>query len=77
MSKAESADLILKMYELRREKKMRKARSWMDSYFPENLQDILQTLANPETSAKLRMVISYWEMGQDSSIMVQLTNRCI
>ncbi len=61
--KGQSADLILKLYELRREEKMREARSWMDSYFPENLEDILQTLSNPETSAKLRMVISYWEMG--------------
>jgi len=51
------------LYELRREEKMREARSWWETFFPESPEDILQTLANPETSAKLRMVISYWEMG--------------
>lgn len=34
MSKAESADLIMKLYELRREEKMREARNWMISFFP-------------------------------------------
>lgn len=61
--KYQSADLILKLYELRREEKMREARTWWEGYFPETLEDVLQTLVNPETSAKLRMVISYWEMG--------------
>lgn len=63
MSKAESAELILKLYDLRREEKMREARAWWDDYFPESLEDILNTLSNTETSAKFRMVISYWEMG--------------
>lgn len=62
-SKAESADLILKLYDLRREAVMREARNWIVSFFPESAGDILQTMINPETSAKFRMVTSYWDMA--------------
>ena len=63
MSKAESAELILKLYDLRREEKMREARSWMLSFFPESAADILQALIRAETSAYYRMVTSYWDMA--------------
>ena len=63
MSKAESADLILKLYDLRREAKMREARNWMISFFPESAQDVMQTLINAETSAHYRMVVTYWDMA--------------
>lgn len=63
MSKAESADLILKLYELRREATMREARNWMIGFFPESAADIMQAMINPETSAFYRMVTSYWDMA--------------
>lgn len=63
MSKGESADLIMKLYDLRREEKMREARGWMAGFFPESVEDIMGAMINPETSAKLRMVISYWDMA--------------
>ncbi|MGI8470530.1 MAG: DUF4760 domain-containing protein [Pyrinomonadaceae bacterium] len=63
MSKTESANLILKLYELRREEKMREARSWVISFFPESTADIMQAMTNPETSDYLRMVLSYWDMA--------------
>jgi len=63
MSKAESAELILKLYELRREDTMREARNWMISFFPDSTQDVMQAIMNPETSAYYRMVMSYWEMA--------------
>lgn len=63
MSKTESADLILKLYELRRDATMRDARNWMISFFPESAQEIIQALINPETSAYYRMVTSYWDMA--------------
>ena len=63
MSKAESADLILKLYDMRREEKMREARGWVAGFFPESIEDIMGAMINPETSAKLRMVISYWDMA--------------
>ncbi len=63
MSKAESADLILKLYELRRDPTMREARSWIIGFFPESAADIMQAMINAETSAYYRMVTSYWEMA--------------
>jgi hypothetical protein len=63
MTKAESADLILKLYDLRREEKLRKAREWMITFFPESGAEIFQTINNPETSAYYRMVTTYWDMA--------------
>ena len=63
MSKAESADLIMKLYDLRREEKMREARVWMVGFFPESAQDIMAAMVNPESSHKIRMVTSYWDMA--------------
>ena len=61
MSKAESADLILKLYDLRREKKMRKARNWIFGYNPTNVEEYMQTMMDPEVGGYLRMVVSYWD----------------
>ena len=63
MSKAESADLILKLYDLRREEKMREARDWIPTFVPNSVQEFMGAMINPETSGKLRMVISYWDMA--------------
>ena len=64
MSKeTESADLILKLYDLRRETTMRDARTWFMTFMPASAQDILQTMVDPKTSAYFRMVLSYWDMA--------------
>ncbi|MBV9242729.1 MAG: hypothetical protein JO314_12045 [Acidobacteria bacterium] len=64
MSKeSESADLIMRLYDLRREEKMRDARNWIISFFPESADDIMRTMIDPETSAKYRMVTTYWDMA--------------
>jgi len=64
MSKAESADLIMKLYDLRREETMREARKWfITGFFPENTQDIMQAMVDERTSGFYRMVISYWDMA--------------
>ncbi len=63
MSKAESADLILKLYDLRREAKMRDARNWIFSFNPTSADDYYQTMMNPEVGPYLRMVSSYWDMA--------------
>ena len=63
MSKAESADLIMKLYDLRRETKMREARTWIFSFNPQNADEYIQTMRNPEVGAYLRMVTSYWDMA--------------
>ena len=63
MSKVESADLILKLYDLRREKKMRKARNWFFTFNPSSADEIMQTMMDPEQGPYLRMVTSYWDMA--------------
>jgi len=63
MSKVESADLILKLYDLRREEMMRKARNWMFTFNPKSAQDYMTTMMDPEVGGYLRMVSSYWDMA--------------
>ncbi len=59
----ESADLILKLYDLRREEVMRKAREWYTKEFhPQSAEDVVNVLRG-EHSAYFRMVTSYWEMA--------------
>jgi hypothetical protein len=61
--KTESANLILKLYDLRREEVMRKARSWFVMEFrPASAEDIGAAAMGPN-SAYFRMVTSYWEMA--------------
>ncbi len=63
MSKAESADLILKLYDLRREPKMREARNWLFNFHPTSVDHYFQTMMDPEVGGLLRMVVSYWDMA--------------
>ena len=60
--KAKSAELILKLYELRRESVMREARNWFFTFSPESIEDI-QRAGMGEHSAYFRMVTSYWDMA--------------
>ena len=60
---AESADLILKLYELRREPVLREARAWFTGEFnPATFEEFGQVLAG-EKSPWLRMVVTYWDMA--------------
>ena len=56
-----SADLILKLYDLRREKKLRKARQWFAAQNWTSAQDVLDA-ARGKDNAYFRMVTSYWAM---------------
>jgi hypothetical protein len=58
----ESADLILKLYDLRREETMRKARTWFAGFNPDTFEEVLAT-ARGEHSAYFRMVTTYWDMA--------------
>ena len=61
--KQEGANLILRLYEIRREETIRKARDWFIADFhPENSKDVLDVLMG-EHSADFRMVASYWDMA--------------
>jgi hypothetical protein len=60
------AQIILQLYDLRREAEMRKARSWWGGTFwpnsPEDVAAVLQANGTPENNW-LRMVTGYWEMA--------------
>ena len=62
MSKEESASLILKLYDLRREPVMREARNWFFSFNPTTAAEYMEAMMGPN-SGYLRMVISYWDMA--------------
>lgn len=57
-------DLHLRLYELRREQKLRAARDWFANHFFAESMDDVNRLApqRSEENAYLRMTITYWEM---------------
>jgi hypothetical protein len=63
---AADAQLILELYDLRREAEMRKARSWWGgSFWPQNADEVVKVataFATPE-NAWLRQVLGYWDMA--------------
>ena len=65
MDKQASMTAILKLYELRRDEKMRAARSWFFSQFaPQSVMDIMKLYRSGEpASAYFRTVTSYWDMA--------------
>lgn len=82
-AKQEEADLILKLYEMRRDEKLREAREWYDTEFnPQSAQDVLKILGGSfDDNVKFRMVLTYWEMvaalvnyGSLSAELVHSTN---
>jgi len=61
----QDAELILKLYDLRREPVMREARAFFVQFSPKSLDDVL-ALANAfgtKEQAYLRQVAGYWEMA--------------
>lgn len=60
------AELILKLYDLRREAEMRKARTWwLSTFWPESADDFFKigmASGTPENNW-LRQVTGYWEMA--------------
>ena len=60
------AQLILQLYDFRREPEMRKARSWWaGSFWPETAEDytkVSSAYSIPE-NAWMRQVVGYWEMA--------------
>ena len=60
----DDANLILRLYELRREERLRKARAWFTANFKVKSWDDIQKIAAPGTdeNASYRMVVTYWDM---------------
>jgi hypothetical protein len=61
----DDANLILRLYELRREEKLRQAREWFGANFHAASLEDIQRLApmGSQENAYMRMVVSYWEMA--------------
>ncbi len=67
MATAEDAKLILQLYEMRREKVMRKARKFvLQEFFPQSVDDIkalFGSAAKVNHNAWFRQVTTYWDMA--------------
>ena len=61
----EDAKLILRLYDMRREAKLREAREWFAANFKFQTLDEAMQACPPGSSmnAYMRMVLSYWEMA--------------
>ncbi len=63
---ASDAELILKMYDLRREAEMRKARNWaVVDFWPQSLDDIVKIAGalGTQENAWMRQVGGYWNLA--------------
>jgi hypothetical protein len=60
----DDVNLILKLYEMRREEKLREARAWYSANFKAKTYDEFQRLCptGTDANANYRMVTTYWEM---------------
>lgn len=61
----DDAQLVLRLYELRREEKLRAAREWFGTkFFPQSMDDVKAVaLGTGLENTYYRMVTSYWDMA--------------
>jgi hypothetical protein len=61
----DDANMILRLYEIRREERLRTARTWFNATFRVTTWDELTKLApgGSDENAYYRMVITYWDMA--------------
>ncbi len=59
------AELILKLYDLRRETVMREARSFIFGFMPQTIDDVMAILSDFSSlqNAYFRQVVGYWDMA--------------
>lgn len=59
-------DLVLKLYDLRRESEMRKARTFLMKFAPKTIDDVKAVMSfDHKENAHFRQVVSYWGMVAD------------
>jgi hypothetical protein len=60
----DDVNLIVKLYDMRREERMRQAREWFSASFKAGTLEDFAALCptGSEQSASFRMVVTYWEM---------------
>jgi hypothetical protein len=59
------AQLVLQLYDFRRESEMRKARAWFAGFWPKSADDILEVVNNfgTQENAWFRQITGYWDMA--------------
>jgi hypothetical protein len=57
----QDADLVLKLFDLRREAKLREARSWLGGFYPDSVQEF--AAAYSASDSYMRMVAGYWDIA--------------
>ena len=64
----EQVNLMLRLYELRREPRLRQARAWfVDHFHPSSPEEIREKYPmGSEENANIRMTVSYWDMVADT-----------
>jgi len=69
------AELILRLYDLRRESEIRKARNWwLTTFWPENADDVVKVgmALGTQENNWLRQVTGYWELAASFVVRVVL-----
>lgn len=61
----QDAELILKLYDLRREAVMREARSFLAGFYPQSADEVVQLInaSGTQENAYFRQATSFWEMA--------------
>jgi hypothetical protein len=61
----EQVNLLLRLYDIRREPRLREARQWfVSSFFPASAEEAMQQVPpGSQENAFMRMVLSYWDMA--------------
>lgn len=57
----QDADLVLRLFDLRRETKLREARGWLGGFYPDTAEEFAKAYGAPD--AYLRMVAGYWDIA--------------
>jgi len=60
----QDAELVLKLYDLRREAVMRQAREFVGQFFPSSFEELMSVVGafGTKENAYVRQVFGYWEM---------------
>jgi hypothetical protein len=60
----EEVNLMLRLYDMRREPRLRQARAWfVENFHPTSVEDMMEKYPQgSEENTYIRMVISYWDM---------------
>lgn len=55
------AEIVLRLFDLRREAKLREARGWMGSFYPDSAKELSDAYLSSDNY--LRMVAGYWDIA--------------